>query len=297
MMAYLLSLATQAGIFALMALALNLQWGYAGLLNFGLAGFFALGAYAHAIATTVWGWPAPVGLAFALACGAALAWPLGLASIRLRVGFYLAITTLGLGEVVRAVIVNEDWLTRGTRGIPVAMLFPGAGTYANRLALLAIVLACCALLYAAQARAGSSPFGRTLKAIRDDEDAARSLGKPVARFKIQIFMLGSAVMAGAGALGAVQVSYIVPEQFLPIVTFNVWMALIIGGSGSNPGAILGCLILVAFLEGSRFLRELLPAGLGIGEAQIAAARQMVVGAALTLIPMLWPRGILGRKED
>lgn len=296
MTTYLIAIATQLGIYGLLALSLNLQWGFAGLLNFGIAGFFAAGAYAYAIAVTTFGWPVPIALAFAMLVGAIVAYPLGLASIRLRIGFYLAIATLGFAEVMRAVIVNEDWLTEGTRGLAVPMLFPGLSTGDNRIAMLVVVIVALGLVYLLLQRIGLSPFGRTLEAIRDNEDAARSLGKPVAGYKIKVFMLGAAIAGGAGALNASYVSFLVPDQFLPIITFNIWMAMIIGGSGSNRGVLLGVLILVTFLEGSRFLKDLVPPDIGLTDARIASLRLMVIGIALTVIPMNWPRGIWGRKE-
>lgn len=296
MTAYLTAMAIQAGLFVLLALGLNLQWGYAGLLNFGIAGFFAAGAYAFAIAHTNFDIGVFPSILIAIAIGAVLAYPLGLASIRLRVGFYLAIVTLGFSEVVRSFIINEDWLTNGTRGIGVARLFPGLTTFQNQLALLGIIVAAAIIVYLAFQRIGRAPFGRTLEAIRDNEDAARSLGKPVASFKIEVFIIGSAVAAGAGALSAINVGFLVPDQFLPILTFNIWMAMIIGGAGSNRGVVLGCILLVVFLEGSRFLKDFLPDSIEISDAKIAALRLMIVGAALVIIPVYWPRGILGRKE-
>ncbi|MGI4814145.1 MAG: branched-chain amino acid ABC transporter permease [Janthinobacterium lividum] len=295
-MIYLIGMATQTGLYALLALSLNLQWGYTGLLNFGVVGFFAVGAYTYALTTGVLGWPVVAGGLAAMAVGALLAYPLGLASIRLRVGFYLAIVTLGFSEVIRAILVNEDWLTQGTRGIPVKLLFPHLGASGNQMMLLGIVLIALLLVYWLFERLGHSPFGRTIEAIRDNEDAARSLGKPVAGFKIQVFMLGSAVAAGTGALNAIYVGYLVPDQFLPLITFYIWMALVIGGSGSHRGVMLGCVILVFALEGSRFAKDLLPAMLTLSDQKMAALRQIVIGLALTLIPMYWPRGLLGRKE-
>lgn len=296
MTAYLIAMAVQAGLYALLALSLNLQWGYSGLLNFGVAGFVAVGAYAYAIAYTVGDLGVVPSILIAIVVGGIVAYPMGLASIRVRVGFYLAIVTLGFSEVVRSVIVNESWLTNGTRGMAVPRFFPGLSNEGNQLALLGIILAAVLVVYLVFQRIGRSPFGRTLEAIRDNEDAARSLGKPVAGFKIQVFIIGSAVAAGAGALTAVNVGFLVPDQFLPILTFNVWMAMIIGGSGSNKGVLLGSVLLVLFVEGSRFLKDILPEGVEISDAKLAALRLMIVGAALIIVPTYWPRGILGRKE-
>ncbi|MGA0565592.1 branched-chain amino acid ABC transporter permease [Ancylobacter sp. VNQ12] len=296
MTAYLVAMGIQAGIYALLALSLNLQWGYTGLLNFGVVGFFALGAYTYALTTVTLGMHPVIGLLTAIVTSALIAYPLGLVSIRLRTGFYLAIVTLGFGEVVRSVIVNEQWLTSGTRGIPISLLIPGSAPLTNQSFLLALVLAAILIIYFAFERLGHSPFGRTIEAIRDNEDAARSLGKPVAGFKIEIFMIGSAVAGAAGALNAVQVGYLVPDQFVPIITFYIWMAMIIGGSGSNRGVIFGCGLLVLFLEGSRFLKDILPAEYMLSDARMAALRFVVIGLALILVPIRWPRGIWGRKE-
>lgn len=296
MTAYLVAMATQAGLYALLALSLNLQWGYTGLLNFGVVGFFALGAYGYALAAGPAGLPPALALALATAVGAVVALPLGLASIRLRVGFYLAIVTLGFGEVVRSVIVNERWLTNGTRGMPVVEFFPGLSPAVGGVVMLGVVLAAVGAVFLALERLGRSPYGRTIEAIRENEDAARSLGKPVAGFKVEVFMVGAAIAAATGGLYAVYVGYLVPDQFLPILTFYVWMAAIVGGSGSNRGVVLGCAILVFFLEGSRFVKDVLPDEIAIPDARLAALRFMLIGLALTLIPIHWPRGIWGRKE-
>jgi branched-chain amino acid transport system permease protein len=296
MIAYLVAIATQAGIYALLALSLNLQWGYTGLLNFGLVGFFAVGSYAYALVTTELGWSPFCGIGVAVLAGALAAYPIGLASIRLRVGFYFAIVTLGFGAVVESIIVNEQWLTNGTVGVPVTVFFPGLGIFANQIAILGIVLGTILAIFVAFERLGKAPFGRTIEAIRENEDAARSLGKPVAAFKIKVFMIGSAVAAGAGALNAVYVGYLVPDEFLPIVTFYIWMAMIIGGSGSNRGVVLGSVILVFFQEGSRFLKDVLPVAYMFSDARMAAFRLIIIGLALTVIPIYWPRGLWGRRE-
>ncbi len=296
MTAYLVAMATQAGLYALLALSLNLQWGYAGLLNFGQVGFFACGAYAYGITAGIFGWHPALAVLAAVLAAMLAALPIGFASIRLRQPFYLAVVTLGFSEIVRAVITNESWLTNGTRGLAVRFFVPGTAAATNRLVMLALVLLAVALVFLLLERLGRSPFGRTVEAIRDNEDAARSLGKDVSRFKVRIFLLGAAIAGGAGALDAVYVGYLVPEQFLPIVTFYVWMAIVIGGPGSNRGAILGSALLVVFLEGSRFLKDVLPAGLAVSDATMAAVRFVAVGAVLTVMPLYRPRGLLGRES-
>ncbi|GEO87377.1 MULTISPECIES: branched-chain amino acid ABC transporter permease [Alphaproteobacteria] len=295
MTGYLLAMLTQTGLYALLALSLNLQWGYTGLLNFGQVGFFACGAYAYAITTGMLSWHPVAGFIAAVVAAALVAFPIGVASIRLRLPFYLAIATLGFSEMVRAVLTNESWLTNGTRGLPVRFFVPGLAPFSNQIVMLAIVVLAVAFVFILLERLGSSPFGRTIEAIRDNEDAARSLGKDVAFYKIKVFMLGAAIAGGAGALNAVYVGYLVPDQFLPIVTFYIWMAMVIGGSGSNRGAILGSALLVFFLEGSRFLKDFMPPELALSDARMAAVRYLAIGAILTLVPLYWPRGLLGRK--
>ncbi|WP_454749053.1 branched-chain amino acid ABC transporter permease [Ciceribacter selenitireducens] len=295
MTGYLIAMLTQTGLYALLALSLNLQWGYAGLLNFGQIGFFACGAYGYAIVTGTLGWNPAIGFAAAMLVAALVALPIAFASVRLRQPFYLAIVTLGFSEVVRAILTNESWLTNGTRGLAVRFFVPGMAPFTNQILMLGSVLLAVVLVFLLLERLGSSPFGRTIEAIRDNEDAARSLGKDVAFYKIKVFMLGAAIAGAAGALSAVYVGYLVPDQFLPVVTFYIWMAMVIGGSGSNRGVILGSALLVFFLEGSRFLKDFLPADLDISDASIAAIRFLTIGVALTVVPLYWPRGIWGRK--
>jgi len=295
MTGYLIAMLTQTGLYALLALSLNLQWGYTGLLNFGQVGFFACGAYAYAIIAGTLGWHPLAAFVAAMLVAAIIALPIGFASIRLRLPFYLAIATLGFSETVRAVLTNEAWLTNGTRGMAVRMFVAGLDPRTNQILMLVVVLVCVAVVFVVLERLGGSPFGRTIEAIRDNENAARSLGKDVAAYKIRVFMLGAAIAGGAGALNAVYVGYLVPDQFLPIITFYIWMAVVIGGSGSNRGMLVGAILLVFFLEGSRFVKDILPTALALSDARMAAVRYLVIGAALTLVPMYWPRGLWGRK--
>jgi branched-chain amino acid transport system permease protein len=137
-----------------------------------------------------------------------------------------------------------------------------------------------------------SAFGRLLRAIRDNEPAVAALGKDPAGYKIRVFMLGAALAGIAGAFYAHFVTFITPEQFVPLVTFYVWMSIILGGVGSMRGALLGTLVLVVFLEGSRFLRDWVP---GIAEAQMAHIRLGVVGLALILCMLYRPQGIFGKR--
>ena len=288
--AYLLAVGTVVLIYALLAIGLNLQYGETGLINFGHVAFFALGAYASAL-LALRGWPLPFTFAAAAVVAALAAVPLGLAALRLRED-YLAIVTLGFSETVRLVIQEERALTQGVQGLPgIPKLFASGAIVRSDLAIFATLLIAVALAAWATHLLKSSPFGRLLRAIRDNETAVVALGKDPARYKIRVFMFGAALAGIAGAFYAHFLTFISPDQFVPLVTFYVWMSIILGGVGSVRGALAGTLLLVAFLEGSRFIRDLFP---GVAEVQMASVRLAVVGLALILFVMFRPQGIFGR---
>ncbi len=137
-----------------------------------------------------------------------------------------------------------------------------------------------------------SPFGRLIQAVRDDEDAVRSVGKDPALLKVKVLMIGGGIAGLAGGLYAHYVTFISPEQFLPLVTFYVWIAMIMGGAGTISGAIVGSTILLAFLEGSRFLRDVVPL---VTEVQMASLRLAAVGLALILFMLYRPQGMMAER--
>ena len=287
---YLIAIGTIAGIYLLLALGLNLQFGLTGLINFGHVGFFCVGAYTSAILSTK-GVPIPLSLAAAAALAMLAAWPLGIISIRLRED-YFAIVTLGFSEVVRLVVTSEGWLTNGVQGIAgIPRIFHvGAAGEAQAVLMLGLTLAFCLVAILAMLRIVRSPFGRMIEAIRDNEESVRSLGKEPAGFKMQVLLLGSMLAGLSGALYAHYIGYISPDQFIPFVTFQVWMAIIMGGVGRISGTIAGVLILMFFLEGSRFLRDFAPF---IPEVSMASIRLGVIGIALILFTIYRPQGLMG----
>ncbi len=289
-MDYLLAVGTVGGIYALLALGLNLQYGYTGLINFGVVALYAIGAYTSAL-LSLHGVPIGLGMAAGALLAAACAWPLGVICLQLR-DDYLAIVTLAFAEIVRTVIISEDWLTSGPRGLPgIPRPFAGWGAQPAALAYLALVLAAVVGGVLVTLAVVHSPFGRLIQAIRDDEDAVRSIGKSPARSKLVVFALGSGMTGLAGALYAHYLSYISPDQFVPLLTFYVWIAVIIGGAGRIGGAVLGAALLTLFLEGSRFLRDVLPF---VSEVQMASLRLAAIGLALILFTVHRPQGLLGR---
>lgn len=292
MLSYLLFIATVGGIYGLLALSLNLIWGGAGMVNLGLAGFFALGAYASALLTTVG--QAPIGVGWLLAClvGGFAGLVVTLSTTRLRED-YLAIVTLGFAEVVRLIAANEIWLTRGTDGISG---IPGPwrralGSDFNAVYFL-IVLAVLLVVFVVMRRIDRSPYGRVLRAIREDAQVAQVAGKPVLRFKTEAFMLSAAIAGLAGALYGHFTSYIAPDMFLPLITVYIFLAVASGGTGRPAGALAGAYVVMALLESFRFLVEWIPA---VSAVQRAALKELLIAAALILVLRVKPSGILPER--
>jgi branched-chain amino acid transport system permease protein len=284
-----------AGIFAVMALGLNLQWGFTGLFNVGVAGFVAIGAYASALLTTSGGLPVAVGWLGAMAASGIAAFVVGLAALRLRED-YLAITTFGIAVVIQLVALNAQWLTGGPFGIQSIPrpFFAALGSgIAWNLAYLGLVLAVLGLSWWALERLVASPWGRVLRAIREDEVAAASLGKRAMAFRLQSFVLGCMLMGLGGALYAHFVGYIAPEDFLPVLTFQIWAMLIVGGSGRNLGAVAGAVLVWGIWTVSGgLLRDLLPQA---EQARGAALQVVLIGVLIAAILVARPRGLFGER--
>jgi branched-chain amino acid transport system permease protein len=279
---YLVAMAVFAGLYALLALGLNVVWGMTGMINLGLAGFFAVGAYASALASKNGGVPIAAGIAAAAVAAAAAGALMAVTTARLR-GDYLAIITLGFSEVVRLVASNELWLTNGTDGISG---IPGPWLY------LGIVVLTVAVIFLACQRLRHSPYGRALRAIRDDDQVASVAGKPVIAFKVQAFALSAAILGVAGALWAHYTSFIAPEAFAPLVTIYIVLALTAGGTGNNVGALVGAVLVVFFMEATRFATGWIGA---LAPVQIAALREALIGAGLLLVLRLRPHGLVPER--
>ncbi len=235
--------------YSIVTMGLNLQWGYTGLFNAGVVGFFAIGAYGTAILVGPdraqliggFGLPFPVAVLGGMAFAALAALIVGLATLRLREE-YLAIATFGIAISIQLVALNFEALTGGAQGLvglprPLFETFGSPGSY--NLFYLCVVAVIAASIYFALEVAVRSPWGRMLKAVREDEVAARSLGKNPAAIRLQVFILGCTLMGLAGGLYVGFIGYISPLDFLPILTFQIWAMLIVGGSGNNLGAIVG----------------------------------------------------------
>ncbi|HEX7126987.1 MAG TPA: branched-chain amino acid ABC transporter permease [Thermodesulfobacteriota bacterium] len=287
---YLIALATLIGIQTLLALGLNLHYGITGLVNFGHVAFYAIGAYSSAILSVTLGWPPVAGLLVGVCLAIAASLLIGTATLRLRED-YFAILTLGFSELVRLFLTNARGLTRGVLGISdIPRLASIGGVPSSHLYLL-LVVATVAAAYAICEVLTRSPLGRTLRAVRDDDVAAASLGKDVLAFRLTALAVGAAIAAVAGTLSAHYISYVSPDQFTPEITFYAWMAMIIGRPGSMRGALLGTAILYTVLEGTRFAKDVAP---GLGAPQVAAIRQVVIGLGLIVLTV-WFRRVGARR--
>ncbi|MBV2182124.1 MAG: branched-chain amino acid ABC transporter permease [Castellaniella sp.] len=289
MSAYLIAICIIGLIYALLAIGLNIEYGETGLINFGHVAYFAIGAYASAL-LSMNGLAVPLAIVLAGLLAAVAALPIGFAALRLK-DDYFAIVTLGFAEAVRIAIQQEEWLTHGVQGIAaIPGLTSGASGNGVFLAILLLVVLCAmGSVYLIQ----HSAFGRVLRAIRDNEIAVVALGKRTAGFKVKVLMFGSFFAGLAGAFYGHFISFISPEQFVALVTFYVWMSIILGGVGTMRGALVGSLALVLLLEGSRFIGDFLP---GVSDLQVAHLRLGIIGFILVLFSLYRPHGLFGKGD-
>lgn len=289
--------------FGIAVLGLNLQWGFTGMFNAGVAGFVAIGAYTMAILTgperaAVFGGfelPFVVGLAGAMAAAGIGALVVGLATLRLK-HEYLAVATFGIAVTIQLVCLNWEYLTGGTLGLigipnPIKTLVDGP--LAQNALFLGVVVVVAGLTFVALERIVKSPWGRMLKAIREDEVAAASLGKSPDRIRLEAFVLGCMIMGLSGALYVAFIGYVSPWDFLPILTFQIWTMLIVGGSANNRGAVLGALIVWGVWTSSGFvISRVVPSEI---QAQGGAMQAILIGLILVVTLLVRPRGLIGEE--
>lgn len=302
MISYLVFFLTVSAILAIATLGLNLQWGVSGQFNAGVVGFVAVGAYTLAVLTMPasrellvgTNLPFALGLAASLAVTAGVALLVGMATLKLRTD-YLAIATFGVATSIQVLSNNLEPLTGGSRGlVGIPRPFEALGQDAFAACYLLLVLALLGLAYAGLQVLLRSPWGRVLRAIREDELVCAALGKDVVRFRLAAFALGATLMGLSGALYAGFVGAISPSEFLPIMTFQVWAMLIVGGSGSNRGAIVGSVVIWGLWTFSgAVIVSALPARL---QAHGGAIQAILVGLILVLTLLLRPRGIMGTSD-
>jgi ABC-type branched-subunit amino acid transport system permease subunit len=301
-----------AGIYTILALGLQLQFGFTGLLNFGQVAFMAIGAYAMAILVVKEGWStwlaAPLGIVAAAVAGLLL----GLPSLRLRAD-YFAIVTIAFSEIVRYVATNEDALTGGSQGTIALGSVGQAAQYNGQwehfqswvqgrlhvsdsdVAMLVIVWTAAIVLLALVWLAVRTPWGRVLRAIREDEEAAASLGRNVLAYKLQVLAIGSALAGIAGLFYAWEFSFFSPDDFQPLLTFFAWMIVILGGLGRVWAVPIGSLVFGFLFAGTRFL-DFKPLSY-LDSAERAYLRLIIIGLVIIGLVLLRPQGILGRRKE
>lgn len=363
---YIVFLTTSSALYGIFALGLNLQWGFTGLINFGVVAFMTLGAYTTAL-LTIKGFPIIFAILIGAIFSAILGLGIGLSTLRLGED-YLAIVTIGVSELIRLIANNEEWLTGGTFGVknyplpldfeanfliefilvivltllaiyaelilwhslsqqwrqyrliqgksfkpkkPITLIIWGVFTtsfiilvyvtgtvaisnYTYKAGLMVLALLALAIVYTGLEFLVHSPWGRILKSIREDEDIAKALGKNVLLYKLQSFMLGGAIAGIAGSFFAWQLTAIYPKSFEPLLTFNAWIIVVLGGTGSNAGVVLGAIIFWSYDSLTRFI---LPQLGMFTQSQAGAFRVMVIGLILMILMVLRPQGILGKKEE
>lgn len=300
---YLVFFATTASILAIAVLGLNLQWGNTGLFNGGVVAFFGAGAYG----TLILGGPPqgghlggfdlfyPLALLGGMAVAGLLAWIVGVLTLRLRHD-YLAIATFGVAVAFENLMRNAEWLAGGAKGVrgferPFREAL-GDGFLYNLL-FLGVVLVILFTTFLFLERLVASPFGRLLRAIREDEEAARSLGKRPSRARLTAFVTGSVVLGLAGGLYGTFYAFVSPQDVLPTLTFQIWAMLIVGGAGNNRGAVFGAFLIWGTWTASGWaLSRFAPieAQLYTGSVQFVLIGSVIVGM------LLWrPQGLLPER--
>ena len=275
---YVIHVAVLCAIYVILTLSLNLITGFCGQFSLGHAGFYGIGAYAAALLAVRLASPFLVNLVAAALAAGLVGFLIGLPTLRLG-GIYLAMATLGFGEIIYLVLLNWLSLTRGPLGIP-AIPEPSVwrfslGTPARQY-YLALGLVCLATL--AVSRLINSRFGEAIQAIREDEIAAEAMGVPTTRLKVLAFTLSAALAGVAGAFFAHYTSFISPSSFTLVESILVLSLLVFGGMGSIEGSIAGAIVLTVAPEAFRFLAEY---------------RMVIYGALLVGLIVFRPQGLLG----
>jgi len=302
-----------ATILVIAAIGLDLQWGKTGLFNAGVAAFLGVGAYVFAILTTGlsppsgtnpghWGPGVPFDLISATLIAMVVAGGLGvliaIPTLRLRAD-YLAIATLALAEIVRLILRNERRITGGDTSVN---LIPrpfdaiiSRGWMSDGVFILVVVIIAVAVLIVMEAL-NSLPWGRALRAVREDEEAAQALGKNTFRLKLTAFGLGWGRMGLAGALEASFLGNIVPDIFVPALTFNAFVVVILGGSGNPRGVVLGAYVFALLGWGTQQLRVYVASLSDVLALRLDYINNIVVGLLLVLFILYRPEGIMPEKR-
>ncbi|MGJ0120953.1 branched-chain amino acid ABC transporter permease [Williamsia sp. MIQD14] len=303
--------------YALLAIGLNLHFGYTGLLNFGQIGFALLGGYGVGIMSVKYDLPLWAGSIIGVVAAGVLALVLGLPTLRLRAD-YLAIVTIAASEILRLIFrsTSTDSVTGSTNGLfgyadgfyslsPfdngkqysfLGIKFQGSDLWSMVIGWILVALLCLFVFLLVR-----SPWGRVLKAVREDEDAARSVGKNAYFYKMQALVLGGCIGGLAGVFNALQTQSINPDFYSTAQTFFAYGALILGGAATVFGPVLGAMLFWFLLSIPDVLLRQATSGdnpiLDLSQQQVGAIRYVLLGLAIALMMVFRPQGILGNKRE
>jgi branched-chain amino acid transport system permease protein len=281
LLAFLFYMVTTTAITSMLAMSLNVQYGYCGLVNFGQVVFLCVGGYAGGV-SVMHGVPPPAAMAIATLLGGLCGWLMSF-TVRGMSGTYWGIVTLATAELARLVVNNEGWIGGGANGLSVIIKIPY---------LAPLIIATAVAMYLLSILIVRSPFGRTLRLVREGDALALSLGKDIRLFKMQAMTIGGMMGGLAGCLYAFLNGYISPEDCLPIETFVLWAMVVVGGRGNVTGIVAGTVVVQTLYVGSRFLTHLV----AIPAETIAALRLVAIGSMITLIMMFWPDGVIPERR-
>jgi branched-chain amino acid transport system permease protein len=287
---FILHVATLGCVYALLALALNLQAGFAGLLNFGFVAFAGVGAYSSAIMSSL-GYPASVGMLL----GAVAAMVVGFAMARLGRNLasdYWAIATLAIAELIRTVALNENWLTGGAQGMSgVPPLFKSPSGAQNDLEFFLLSLAIVSVALFACIRLTRGRFGRAIRLMREEPALATSLGYQLVPLKVKATVTSAAIASVGGSLLAHYMSFVGPDYMLASETFVIWTMVMIGGLGNNLGVVLGAFLVEIIYSAVPFAKDYL----NISSDIAGAVRLGTIGVVLLACLLVRPGGLLPEK--
>ena len=292
-----------AGIYGIFTLGLQLNLGLTGVYNFGQVGFMAVGGYTMPILVLDRHWSLWTATAAALAVSVACGVLIGLAAVRLRAD-YFAVTSLAFATIVQLIALNERRLTGGGQGLlgfdtdwnPVSDWISAKAAavglpHTTQVPLLIVSWTAFVVLVALLRWLQHTPWGRALQSVREDDVLAEAIGKNVLAYKLQSLALAAAVGGLSGCLLALDLRYVVPDDFGAAVTFTGFTIMLIGGWATFTGVALGSVLLWTVLEGTRFVN------IGLTDDRVGALRFIIVGLVLILLARFRPQGLLGRRHE
>ena len=274
-------------LYIILGVSFNLLVGYAGLFSIAHGAFYGIGAYVSALVAMKLGFPFLLAVVAGMVVAGVVSALLAIPALRVS-GDYLVIASFGFQIIIYSVLLNWFDLTRGPAGLPG---IPRAEFFGNKIpgnppfAYLALTLVFALLAILAAWRIGSSPFGRVLKAIREDEVATQACGKNITGMKVTVFVVAGAMAAVAGSLYAHYITFISPYSFTMEESIFILSLVVVGGTGTVRGSVVGAALLYALPQALRFLN--------LPDAVAAQGRQMMYGALLVLFVIFRPQGILG----